>query len=207
MRVLILLILILSSFKGMSQDNVTITHANYTTVFSVSKHYPIVVDWWLTKDRLSCVHLARVNTFAPDPQLPEQTNLSRDYARSGYDRGHMCDDDDNQCQGSQIQRECFYFSNMAPQFHALNAGTWKALEGESRKLALINDSIHIWAGSIGEVKKIGRVSVPGQCWKVIYIKKTGEYKAYIFQNTSDDSGNSNPETTLMNIENITGLKF
>ncbi len=190
-----------------SQENVTIIHQSYTTAFSLIKHYPIMVDWWLTKDRLNCNHLARVNSFGPDPLLPQDTNLNKDYTGSGYDRGHMCDDEDNQCQGPEIQKECFYFSNMAPQFHALNAGSWKTLEGNSRKLALLNDSIHIWAGSIGEIKKIGRVSVPAQCWKLLYIKKTGEYHAYIFNNTKDDSGNGSPETTVQYIEQLTGLSF
>ena len=208
MKKLLLILFVLNSFLGYSQDTVRITHTNYSTVFSVSKHYPVKVDWWLTKAKVSCDNPRdRVNNFAADPLLPGETNLNSDYAYSGYDRGHMCDDRDNLCQGDKVQSECFYFSNMAPQFHSLNAGSWKRLEGECRVRALRYDSIHIWAGSVGEVKKIGRVSVPSQCWKVLFIKKTGEYHAYIFQNTKDDSGNTEPETTLDSIKVLTGLSF
>jgi hypothetical protein len=40
----------------------------------------------------------------------------------------------------------------------------------------------VFAGNIGEAKKIGKVSVPSQCWKVIHILHTKEYKAYLFNN-------------------------
>lgn len=71
---------------------------------------------------------------------------------------------------------------MAPQTHTLNAGDWKALELYTRYLAVNSDSIHVWSGNIGEVKKIGKVSVPLKCWKIIYIKKTNQYYAYLFNN-------------------------
>ena len=67
--------------------------------------------------------------------------------------------------------ECFYFSNMAPQYHSLNAGDWKTVEVWERDMALKYDSVHIWCGNIGEIKKIGSVSVPKECWKLVYIKK------------------------------------
>jgi len=97
--------------------------------------------------------------------------------------------------------------NMAPQWHSLNAGSWKKLEANTRKIALECDSVHVWAGSLGEAKKIGRVSVPLFCWKVIYVKSLKQWKAYQFSNTKDDSGNLNPETTVEAIELQTGLKF
>ena len=208
MRKLLLIIFVLSAFAGFSQSTVTITHLNYITVYDTVRHYPVMVTWWATKAKVDCSNkLIRINPFAPDPKLPKQTSTVKDYVNSGYDKGHMSECEINLCQGLQIEKECFLMSNMAPQFHALNAGSWKTLEGNSRKLALENDSIHIWAGSLGEVKKIGRVSVPAQCWKVLYIKKTGEYKAYLFQNTRDDSGNGSPETTVQYIEQLTGLTF
>ena len=69
------------------------------------------------------------------------------------------------------QEECFYFSNMAAQYHSLNAGDWKSVETLERDLASTNDSIHIWCGNIGVLKKIGSTSAPLKCWKVIHIKK------------------------------------
>jgi len=207
-KILIILLLLTYSLTGRCQDTVRVSHTNYISLFSLSKHYPLEVSWWLTKAKVSCDNpRTRVNNFAPDPLLKTETNLQKDYDHSGYDRGHMCDDRDNLCQGDIVQSECFYFSNMAPQFHSLNAGSWKRLEGECRVRALKYDSIHIWAGSVGEAKKIGRVSLPTRCWKVIYTVATREYKAYLFQNSKDDAVNKNPETTLEVIEMLTGFKF
>jgi endonuclease G len=190
------------------QDTVRIIHANYTTVFSKSNHYPVLVSWWLTKAKVSCATpLKRNNTFCADPLLPTETDLSKDYLKSGYDKGHNCPCDDNLCQSDQVERECFYFSNMAPQFHKFNAGSWERLETTCRNIAKQYDSIHIWCGSIGIAKKIGRVSVPVQMWKVVYIKSQKAYKAYLFNNSIDDSGNKTPEVPLNQIEKLTNFKF
>ena len=206
MRKLLIIFIFLFPLLGSAQDTIRIKHTNYTTVFSKSKHYPIVVDWWLTKNKVGCKS-DRVNMFAPDPKLYDETNLVRDYSHSGFDRGHMCDFEDNVCLSKEIQEECFSYANMAPQYHTLNAGSWKSLETLCRHWASNLDSIHIWAGSVGEQKKIGMVSVPTKCWKVIYFAKRKQYSAYLFINSPDDSVNKNTETTLEAIEKLTGLKF
>ena len=78
----------------------------------------------------------------------------------------------------------------------------------TREIASKQDSVHIWAGNIGEIKKIGRVSVPKQCWKVVYTKKTNEWVAYLFDNDqSSPDGINNNKVDLIEIEKLTGLKF
>jgi DNA/RNA endonuclease G (NUC1) len=97
---------------------------------------------------------------------------------------------------------------MSPQYHSLNAGDWKTVETLTRTLALQYDSVHVWAGNIGEAKKIGRVSVPTICWKVIYIKKTKEYMAFVFDNnTSKPDGINNNKVALDDIQKLTHFKF
>jgi endonuclease G len=192
-----------------SQDAVTIKHTNYTTVYSKSKCYPIMVEWWVTKAKVSCDKpLARKDNFQPDPELPKETNLKKDYVGSGFDRGHMMPAADNLCQTPKVQDECFYFSNMSPQYHSLNAGDWKSLETFTREESKIKDSIHVWAGNVGEIKKIGGVSVPKYCWKVIHIKKENKWVAYLFENnTSNPDGFKNNEVALKDITSLTGFTF
>ena len=192
-----------------AQDIVVIKHTNYTTHFSKSKRYPVLVEWTTTKEMVGCpTPLKRKDNFKPDPQLPVETNIGADYVKSGYDRGHVMPAADNLCQTPAVQDECFYFSNMVAQTHRLNAGDWKSLETLTRSLAMQYDSIHVWAGNIGEAKKIGRVSVPTICWKVIYIKKTKEYMAYMFDNnTSKPDGLNNNKVTLEDIQKLTHFKF
>jgi DNA/RNA endonuclease G (NUC1) len=97
---------------------------------------------------------------------------------------------------------------MAAQYHRLNAGDWKSLETLTRQWAAVNDSVHIWAGNVGELKRIGRVAVPKQCWKVVYIKKSNEWLFFLFDNDlSNPDGINNNKVLREDIEKLTGFKF
>jgi DNA/RNA endonuclease G (NUC1) len=97
---------------------------------------------------------------------------------------------------------------MAAQTHRLNAGDWKSLETLTREIAAREDSVHIWAGNVGEIKRIGKVAVPKQCWKVIYIKKTKEWMAFLFENDlSNPDGINNNKVLVSDIIKLTGQKF
>ena len=191
------------------ENTITLKHTNYTSVYSKDLHYPIVVEWWETSAKVECANkLARKDNFAPDPLLPAETNLGKDYAGSGFDRGHMCPTAVNLCQGPAVQDECFYFSNMSAQYGSLNRGDWKSLETLTRTTAATIDSIHVWCGNFGVAKKIGSTAVPTQCWKVYYVKKTKQWNAYLFNNTPDKSdGIENNKVDKKVIENLTGLTF
>lgn len=205
----ILLVVLFLNVSLKAQDTVRLIHKEYTTVFSKSLKYPVLVEWWVTKQKVSCTNpIPRKDRFAPDPFLAAETNLENDYKGSGTDRGHMAPAADNQCSEDIAMRECFYFSNMTPQYHSLNAGDWKTLEMYTRDMALKQDSVKVWAGSVGSAKKIGRVSVPTKCWKVVYIKKTNEWHAYIFNNdTSKPDGIYNNKVEVSEIEKLTNFKF
>lgn len=207
-HIFLILALILSSIC-FAQDTIRIKHNNYTTVFDKNKKYPVLVEWVITKKMVDCqTPLKRKDSFKPDPKLPKETDISEDYVGSGFDRGHMMPAADNLCSTQQIQDECFYFSNMAAQYHRLNAGDWKSLETFVRNESKLRDSIKVWAGNIGEIKKIGRVSVPKICWKVIYVKKDGKYRAFLFKNDeSKPDGFENNEVSLEEIQKLTGFKF
>ena len=208
-KISLLFTLLIISVTLFSQDVVVLKHTNYTSHFSKSKKYPVMVEWWETKAKVACsTPLPRKDAFQPDPQAIVETDIKADYVGSGYDRGHMSPAASNQCQTADVQIECFYMSNMAAQTHRLNAGDWKSLEVLTRDIASKQDSVHIWAGNIGEIKKIGRVSVPKQCWKVVYTKKTNEWVAYLFDNDqSSPDGINNNKVDLIDIEKLTGLKF
>ena len=192
-----------------AQDLVTIKHQNYTTTFSKSKRYPVLVQWETTKEMVGCpTPIKRKDNFKPDPQLPTETNIAADYVKSGYDRGHVMPAADNLCQTPAIQDECFYFSNMVAQTHRLNAGDWKSLETATRDWALVNNKVRVWSGSIGEQKKIGSISVPTQCWKVVHIPSANKWLAYLFNNdVSNPDGFQNNQVDISVIQKLTGYTF
>lgn len=208
-KVLLLISIVLISLCAFAQDVVVLKHTNYTSHYSKSKRYPVMVEWWETKAKVACEKpLARVDKFRPDPLLPVETDLDQDYVKSGFDRGHLMPAKSNQCQTPEVQNECFYFSNMAAQYHRLNAGDWKSLETLTREWSTTQDSVHIWAGNVGELKRIGKTAVPKQCWKVVHIKKTNEWFFYLFNNDlSDPDGINNNKVLKEDIEKLTGFKF
>lgn len=204
---LLVLGLLLYAFSY-SQNVVKIKHKQYETHFDTVLKYPVLVTWWVTKKSLSCsTKYPRTNKFVPDPVLSKKTDLDAYYVGSGYDRGHNFPAADGACD-STAMRESFFFSNMTPQHPSVNRGDWKDLEESIRDMAYSSDSIHVWCGSWGEQKKIGRVSVPTDCWKVIYVVKKKLWLAYHFQNTKTNSlGVKAHEVSLNFIENKTGFKF
>jgi len=209
----------IASLTVKAQDTIRLKHENYTAVYSKSLHYPVLVEWWETTAKDQCANqLPRKDQFAPDPLLLNETKLQADYdlankthkaaGLKGFDRGHMCPAASNECSGEKVLTECFYFSNMAPQYHSLNAGDWKSLETLTRTIAIQNDSVHVWAGSLGSSEKFGTTVIPTTCWKVIYIVKKKEYQAYIFANTADKpSGLPSHKVTLDAVTKLTGFKF
>ena len=191
------------------QNTVVLKHSFYTTTFDTVKLYPAMVQWWDTKDMLTCpIRLKRAgNRFTPDPLLPQYTNLDKYYIGSGYDRGHNMDAFDNECFLNGLV-QCFYFSNICPQAPRLNRGDWKSLEEYTRHDVISNDSVCVWSGSIGALKKIGIVTVPTMCWKVLYTKKLNKYEAFVFNNDqSDPIGIDGHRVSVDSIFSLTGIKI
>ena len=65
-----------------AQDTVRLVHKEYLTVFSKSLKYPVLVEWWLTKEKVNCTNpIPRKDQFIPDPLLASETDLTKDYYR------------------------------------------------------------------------------------------------------------------------------
>ena len=211
MKNIILVVHCIFAFSAYSQtaDTITVVHKYYSTTFSKSKHIPVLVKYWLTKNMLSCGHrVNRKNKFTPDPLLKDFTNLKKDYYRSKYDRGHNMDAYDNGCDPTGMT-ESFYYSNICPQTHSLNAGVWKVLEEYTRQKVNEYDSIFVWCGSVvtGD-EHIGDVEVPDYCWKVIFVKSQNSTEAYSFQNdNSQRKSLQSYQVSLDSIQHLSGFRF
>ena len=53
-KLLILFSVVLIGISSQAQDVVVLKHTNYTSHFSKSKHYPVMVEWWITKAKVNC---------------------------------------------------------------------------------------------------------------------------------------------------------
>jgi DNA/RNA endonuclease G (NUC1) len=184
----ILAILLFSTSPGFAQHTIILHHQRYTTTFDTVLLYPVKVHWVDSAANIcttkSPLHCKRTNDFKADPLLKKYTSLKQDYhlGSAKYDRGHNMDAADNSCNITQMH-ECFYFSNMTPQTKQLNEQTWEKLEEHTRKLAAQYGVVEVWCGSYGAIEKIGRVTVPAYCWKII--RYQGKVEAYLMINTAD----------------------
>ena len=87
---------------------------------------PLYVGEHLTRVGLGS-RSERTNDFRSEDRLPgdERAELN-DYARSGYDRGHMAPSAD--MPNAQAQHDSFTLANMIPQHQENNRGIWAQIE-------------------------------------------------------------------------------
>jgi len=204
-----LLYIMLLPIIAHAQDTVRITHTNYTTVFDTVKHYPVLVEWVDTRNKIVCkISVKRADDFAPDPKLSKQSDLADDYKGTGFDRGHLAPAGDNSCLGKDVMSESFFYTNMAPQYPGLNRGLWKELEDMTRTLAIKNDSVFVKADCAGTGQHIKHLYVPTMCWKIITVKKTKQTYAYIFPNVPEKGISLDKlKVSVDSIEKLTKLKL
>lgn len=188
-----------------------ITHAGYTVSYNPEWHIPNWVSYELTRDETEG-KLDRSDDFEVDPKVKGVCPSNEDYKRSGYDRGHMAPAADMKW-NSTVMKECFYYSNMCPQKHSLNAGRWKTLEEKVRDWAQQDSAIVIVCGPIVDkgYNTIGnaRVAVPQRFFKVIlapFLKKPRAI-GFIMKNEKEELPLSSYAVSVDRVEKITGLDF
>lgn len=110
--------------------------------------------------------------FHPDPQLPEQDRAElSDYARSGYDRGHMANWADT------ADPDSFSLGNMVPQNPDNNRHLWEGVETSTRALASDDGEAWVISGPIFSGAQLqwlhGRVAIPNMLFKAVYDPRKG----------------------------------
>lgn len=130
----------------------------------------------------------RSNAFVADAAIPKgQRAESSDYAKSGYDQGHLAPDGDMSW-SQQAGYESFLLSNMSPQVPNVNRGAWKYIETTVRAWAWEKKhTFAVYAGNIyatGTSKTIGanKVVVPERLYKVAVDTVTNEVYAFVLPN-------------------------
>ena len=150
--------------------------------------------------------LSRKDSFHPEPTLPAQDRAElKDYARSGYDRGHMSPNAD--FANRSAQAESFSLANMVPQVHANNAGIWAGIEGAARQLAISEGELYVVSGPafIGSgIQQVGNVLVPTHLWKVLYSPKHQRAGAYVVTN---DESREYSTVSVSDLEKMVGISL
>ena len=147
---------------------------------------PLYAAERLTRARVEAARpLERINAFHEEQRLPpdERADLS-DYARSGYDRGHMAPAGD--MPDPTALAESFSLANVVPQNPDDNRNLWGAIESVVRDFALRQGDLYIVTGPLFEGDSLealkGRVLVPTRIYKAVYHVERTQAGAYLANN-------------------------
>jgi endonuclease G len=129
--------------------------------------------------------LRRVNAFHEEERLPAgERSWLRDYAHSGFDRGHMSPSADQPSE--QAQQESFSLANMVPQNPNNNRQLWEGIESAVRTLTKKQGELYVLTGPLflgSDIQQIGgRVMVPTHLFKLIYDPARAMSAAYLVKN-------------------------
>ena len=163
-----------------------IQHSGYSFVYSEEHEQAKWIAYVLNNKELDGT-FDRSDNFREDPFVSSGSADNSDYAKSGYDRGHLAPAADMKW-SEKAMSESFYYSNMSPQLPAFNRGIWKKLEEKVRDWALENDSILIVTGPILPSKNAKKqpsigpnsVTVPAYYYKAILDFKKEKSKSIAF---------------------------
>ncbi len=182
----------------------------YTVSYNHHWKQPNWVSYELLKSELTG-NAERQSTFVTDKEVAGTAVNTRDYTRSGYDRGHMAPAADMKW-SEQAMEESFLLSNICPQTPELNRGRWKELEEQIREWAERDSALLVTCGPIisPTAKTIGKnsIKVPAQFFKAIiaYHHETPRGIAFIFENNNKQQPPlRNLAITIDSVEQASGI--
>jgi endonuclease G, mitochondrial len=171
-----------------TKEEQVVQRTAYTFAYNEAHEQANWVAYILTKSQLGS-GVERSNRFMEDPLVSTQTATNADYAKSGYDRGHLAPAADMSW-SLQVMQESFYYSNMSPQLPGFNRGIWKKLEEKVRSWAALYDTLYVVTGPILEsgLPTIGpnQVSVPKAYFKALIAPNQQKGIAFIMPNAKSD---------------------
>lgn len=152
----------------------------------------------------------RPSGFKSDPLVESGSASSKDYLKSGFDRGHLLPAAGMKMDQSAMN-ETFFMSNISPQAPYFNRGIWKKLESKVRAWVSKNQKLYVVTGPIVNkpYRTIGasKVAIPQKFYKVIYNPKIKQGIAFILSNEKSAGELKSFATTIDAAEKITNIDF
>ena len=178
----------------------------YSVLYSGISRTPLAAAEHLTRARIEeAQRLRREGAFHEEERLPpDQRARLGDYARSGFDRGHMAPSGDMAT--PEGQAESFSLANMVPQDPGSNRCLWERIESAVRDLALAEGEVWVLTGPIFQGEELERLNhrvlVPTSLYKAVYLPSRREAAAYVAPNAP---GTAWRAVSLAELRDLTGL--
>lgn len=183
-----------------------ICYSAFAVLHSGITRTPLWAAEHLTRNGLdAAVAIERKDTFHEESRLPldERADLD-DYARSGFDRGHLAPAAD--MPDEKAQHESFSLANMIPQDPQSNRGLWSGIESAVRGLARKSGEVYIVSGPVFQGTTLqrlrGRVLMPTHIFKAVYDPKRNQAAAYLVENADGDQWRN---VSIAELQQITGI--
>ena len=196
-------------------NNVTKRYATMTVNFNSAYRVPNCVSYVLTSDMVAVTNGPNAENrrnykFFADPSVrgcPEWY----EYKGSGYDRGHMAPANDMRW-SRQSMSDCFLMTNICPQDHDLNGGSWNKLELKIHDWARTQGKIVVATGPIfnGTSRRIGNngdIVVPAGFFKVVLDPSRNRAIGFVYANHEGGGGVARHACSVDEVERITGHDF
>ena len=200
------------AWPAYTQDDAIVEHQFYTLAYNEKTEQAKWIAYSLSSANLKNAQFKRKDNFKSDPDVSTESASPTDYAKSGYDRGHLAPAADFTWTKEGLD-ESFYMSNMSPQVPGFNRGIWKKLEEQVRTWAKENHKLYIVTGPVVQKRadKIGKnkVSVPQYYYKVILDIQEPELKAigFLMKNEKSSKDIMAFAMSIDDLEEFTGLDF
>ena len=144
----------------------------YNSYYSYFYKAPVIVSYKLYKGGGNCSrtenHFRFINSLGFENEAKP-----KDYAKSGYDEGHMANAEDFAF-NCILEESTFRFFNAVPQTHENNRGIWKHYETATRKLSQSDSLLVICYNHFGTEKLNNRIAIPDTNYKFVYSLTTHE---------------------------------
>jgi len=169
-------------------------YTNFSILFNREMKLPFLtaVNIFGEQDELAIEHEQRTSdTWFQDERIKVQKDFFQfsngDYAASGFQKGHMVRYYDPAWDATEKIRkiamgDTFHYTNCCPQLANFNAGVWNDLEDYYMSRAIFQDKkVTVFTGPIfNKAKRINKLLVPVNYWKVIVFIEKAELKAIGF---------------------------
>jgi endonuclease G len=185
--------------------------SEYVLEYSIPMKSAIWVQYVLTPEHTTgCA--PRAAHFKPDPSLPDESSAhAKDYAKSGWDIGHLANDDDFRW-SEQGEIDTNDFANADPQAPGLNRVGWKMLEDNTRAWA--SEREHNLVVTVGPVLNpllgtlgADQLPIPSAFWKVEMDMTTLEVQSFLYPNAATDEEASSFLTSFAAVQQAAGIQI
>ena len=183
----------------LSDDIIKLCNDQYIQYFSTEWKIPVAVVEKLEESDFTQTKSQRTNDFRLDPRLSYKDQLNpKQYAKSGYDKGHLAASSDTQDHDTVSQQ--YLMTNIVPQNPVLNRTTWKNMESFAKDLKKSNyHAKYVISGIVFDncqvTKTKNGMNIPDKMFKVIAHDRIST--VFFIENKTPDSNKIfNYESTL-----------